>query len=125
MNQLGAYLLVSMMFVFAAMAEFAFVLFVKQKQAGKNIEDNCGTDGAKLNKISGYKVDKVSNLDTARNGLVQKIQNKKTRNNGFRSTKNTVLDDLHLTTNIDSAGFLIYCLGYLIFNFVYWMRVQN
>ena len=111
------------MFVFAAMAEFAFVLFVKQKQAGKNIEDNCGTDGEKLNKISGYKVDKVSNLDTARNGRVQKIQNKKTRNNGFWSTKNNMLDDLHLTNNIDSAGFVIYCLGYLIFNFVYWMRV--
>ena len=123
MNQLGAYLLVSMMFVFAAMAEFAFVLFVKQKQAQKNIEDNCGTDGAKLNKISGYKEDKVSNLDTAKNGLARKIQNKKTRKNGFWSTKNNVLNDLHLTTNIDSVGFVIYCLGYLIFNFVYWMRV--
>ena len=113
------------MFVFAAMAEFAFVLFVKQKQARKNIEDNCGTEGANFNKISGYKVDKVSNLDTTRNGRVQKIQNKKTRNNGFWSTKNNVLNDLHLTTNIDSAGFVMYCLGYLIFNFVYWMRVQN
>ena len=117
MNQLGAYLLVSMMFVFAAMAEFAFVLFVKQKQARKNIEDNCGTEGAKSKKISEYKVDKVSNPDTT------KIQNKKTRNHGFWSTKNNVLNDLHLTTNIDSAGFVIYCLGYLIFNFVYWMRV--
>ena len=73
MNQLGAYLLVSMMFVFAAMAEFAFVLFVKQKQARQNIDANCRTDGATCNKISGYRVDKVSNLDTARNGLKQKI----------------------------------------------------
>ena len=110
------------MFVFAAMAEFAFVLFVKQKQERKHIEDNCVMKGAKFNKMSGYKVDKVSNLDTARNGRVQKIQNKKTRNNGFWSTKNNVLNDLHLTTNIDSVGFVIYCLGYLIFNFVYWMR---
>ena len=114
-----------MVFVFAAMVEFAFVLFVKRKQEWKNKEENCTSDRSRPVKISGHKGTKVSNLETKKAGRVEETKDQETRNIGFWSTKNNVLHDFHLTTKIDFVGFVIYCFSYFIFNFVYWIRVLD
>ena len=106
-------------FVFAAGVEFAFVLFVKQKQEWKGKGENCTSE------ISGHKVNKVSNLETTKAGRVEETKDQETRKNGFWSTENNVLHDVHLTTRIDFVGFVLYCFSYLIFNFVYWIRVLD
>ena len=112
-----------MMFVFAAMAEFAFVLFVKQKQAWQNTAENFGSVGEKYDQI--HKVTKVYSPNTKGDGSIQEMQDQEINNIGFCSRNGIVSHDSHLTTKIDSVGFVIYCFGYLIFNFVYWLMVLN
>ena len=114
-----------MLFVFAAMAEFAFVLFVTQKEAWKNVDGDYGSNGTKTNKIPRCRVTKVPNLETKRAGRLQQINDQETRTVGFGHLKNDRLHGLPLTTKIDFAAFVIYCSGYLVFNFVYCLRLLD
>ena len=108
-----------MVFVFSAMAEFAVVLFIKQKQAWQNIEEDCGSKGAKSNKIPAYNRTKVSNLVMTRSGRVPQITDQETKSPCVCTRNNTMINGLPLTTKIDFGGFIIYCFTYLTFNLWY------
>ena len=92
--------MISLQFVFAAMAEFSLVLFVKQIQEWKNIE-------------------------TTKAGAVQVTADQETRNIPFSNGTCSKLHGLRLTTKIDLAGFVLFNFSYLIFNILYWAPVLD
>ena len=120
-----------MVFVFAALAEFAYVLFVKRKQALQNIPQNCWPNGANPDKILTCKVNEISN---SLNGVdsemtqcqgEQATEDLETRNAGFWTRKCAILHGLPLTTKIDFAGLILFYFSYVIVNLVYWIHVMN
>ena len=131
MSLLGTYLLISLGFVFAAMAEFALVLFVKQIQAWKNLEENCERNCVKSEKTPMYKVKEVSNAspnvgyETTNAVALPKATDQEARNIGAWSRKSAKLHGLSLTTKMDFAGFILFYFSYTIFNFVYLVPVLN
>ena len=131
MNLLGTYVLGSLLFVFAAMTEFALVLFVKQKQACKNPPRNCEPNGDITDEIPKRKVHEICNAlvivdqEKTEAGSVQDTDGIETRNVGFWARKCTAFYGLPLTTKIDFAGLVIFYFSYLICNFVYLIHVLN
>ena len=108
-----------MVFVFSAMAEFAVVLFIKQKQAWINIKEDCGPEGAKSNEIPAHNRTIVSNQEMTRPGRVQQFKDQEPKTPCVCTKKNTMVNGLPLTTKIDFGGFIIYCFTYLTFNLWY------
>ena len=108
------------------MAEFALVLFVKQIQAWKNLEESCERNCVKSEKTPMYKVKEVSNAspnvgyETTNVGALPKATDQETRNIGAWSRKCAKVHGLSLTTKMDFAGFILFYFSYMIFNFVYW-----
>ena len=130
LSLLGVYLLGSMLFVFAALAEFAYVLFVKQKQEWLDNDDKYEADGSRSSKRPSSGVNAVSSdlvdvdRETSQVGNVQQTITQETRKTpSFWSKKCTMLQDLPLTTQIDFTGFVLFNFFYLLFNFVYWVYV--
>ena len=121
----------SLLFVFAAMTEFALVLFLNQKQAWKNHPRNCGPDGEDTDESPRCKVNDICNglviadKGTTEDGSVRDTENIEIRNIGFWVRKCTILHGLPLTTKIDFAGLVIFYFSYLIFNVFYLIYVLN
>ena len=117
------------MFVFAAGAVFAFILYVKQKELLKNITENCGSDEVNaLNRSSRHHGCKdihndISELAEVRNS--KDIKENEMRNIYFWSKKYNMIRDLPYTTKIDLAGFILFHVIYLIFNIGYWVNVLD
>ena len=131
MNLLGRYLLISMMFVFAAMVEFAFVLVVKQKREWHSIRKNDAVGGSKLEKIRKHRHNEASKslLDVMQGqtevGHLDEINELDTTQSSFWRRKCTLLKQLPPTTKIDLMGMVLFHVSYMIFNVVYWVRVWN
>ena len=131
MNLLGCYLLISMMFVFAAMVEFAFVLFVKQKREWHSIGENDGVGGSKSDKIPKHRRNEASNasIDVMRGqskvGNLDETNEMETRQPSFWMRKCALFKRLPITTKIDLVGIVLFHTSYLVFNVVYWVRVWN
>ena len=127
MSLLGYYLLISLGFVFGAMAEFAFVLFVKQKQE----LTNTGFSELKSNKSVPHNVTEalktLSMVEPTRtNGVDQQEGNGEgTSKMSFWSKKCAIIYGLPLTTKIDLAGFIVFHLTFLLFNVIYWLRILH
>ena len=126
--------MISLLFVFAAMAEFSLVLFVNQIQEWKNTQENCKCNGSKSEKSETtpiYKVSKVSSgspeveSETTKAVTAQVTADQETRNVPLRSGTCSKLHGLRLTTKIDLAGFVLFNFSYLIFNIVYWVPVLD
>ena len=118
------------MFVFAAGAEFAFILYVKQKELLKNITENCGSDEVNAPNRSSRHLDgckdihnDISELAEVRNS--KDIKENEMRNIYFWSKKYNMIRDLPYTTKIDLAGFILFHVIYLIFNIGYWVNVLD
>ena len=109
------------MFVFAAGAEFAFILFVRQKQL--LITENCGSDEA--NTHGGSKDIHNVILETTEARTSKEIKKNEIRNIRFWSKKYNMLRDLPYTTRIDLGGFILFHVIYLIFNIGYWVNVLD
>ena len=118
------------MFVFATMVEFAFILFVRQKQLLKNITENCGSDIANAQNHSsrhdgGSKDihDVISETTEVRTS--KEIKGNEIKNIRFGSKRYNMLRELPYTTKIDLASFILFHIIYLIFNIGYWANVLN
>ena len=105
------------------MAEFAFVLFVKQKQE----LTNTGFSELKSNKSVPHNVtDALRPLSmvepTRTNGIYQQEGNDEgTGKMNFWSKKWAIIYGLPLTTKIDLVGFIVFHFAYLLFNCIYWL----
>ena len=113
------------MFVFAAMAEFAFVLFIKQNGKWKNINEIDGPSGTTCNRLAidtGNDAAKaVCNVAPQITNTVNLVESKdrEIRQTNVWSNKCVIFYGLSFPTKLDCAGFFFYYLGYLIFNCVY------
>ena len=113
------------------MAEFACVLFVKQKQELTNIADNTGFSELKSNKSVPHNVtDALRTLSMVEpittNGIYQQEGNDEgTGKMSFWSKKCAIIYGLPLTTKIDLAGFIVFHLTFLLFNVIYWLRILH
>ena len=131
MNLLGWYLLISMMFVFAAMVEFAFVLVVKQKREWHSIGENDAIGGSKLDEILKHRRNEASKALIDADQGERKVVNLdetnqlETTQSGFWRRKCTLLKQLPLTTKIDLVGIVLFHVSYIIFNVMYGVRVWN
>ena len=115
LNALGAYLLISLLFVFGVMVEFASVLFYKQKMEWY----------LKLPK----KFDMAQNIDKMQSRYQTKQGNLKSRKIGRNKRKIepiTLMDSRHqiqkimaITTKIDYVAFVLFTFSYFIFNLIY------
>ena len=107
------------------MAEFAFLLFVKQKQELRNT----GFSELKSNKSVPhdvtYALKTLSMVELTRtNGVYQQESNGEgTSKMSFWSKKCAIVCGLPLTTKIDLAGFIVFHLTFLLFNVIYWLRI--
>ena len=127
MNALGRYVLISLWFVFAAMAEFTFVLFIKQNQdwlrkteKGSQIEGK--SDEIHTQRVSspskaffegGQVATKVGNLEETKDQEKSQLS--------FWSRKYALLRGLELTTKLDLAGFILFYVSYMTYNFLYFI----
>ena len=131
MNLLGRYLLISMMFVFAAMVEFAFVLVVKQKREWHSIGENDAIGGSKLDEIPKHRLNEASkalidaNQEECKVGNLDETNELGTTQPSFWRRKCTLLKQLPLTTKIDLVGIVLFHVSYILFNVMYGVRVWN
>ena len=108
------------------MAEFACVLFVKQKQDLKNMAENSGVSEPKSDRSVSHNVtDALSTLSLAEPRKVDRVDQQEgndegTRKINFWSKKFAIIHGLHLTTKMDLVGFIVFHLTYLLFNGIYW-----
>ena len=120
-----------MMFVFAAMVEFAIVLLIKQRQESRNTGDNVGTSGSNSDKIPKNIPSEASkvfiNVIQEKNKIenLEETDELEMREPSFWSRKYASFNGLNLTTKIDSAGIVLFHVSYMIFNVVYWVHVRN
>ena len=108
------------------MAEFAFVLFVKQKQELMNVAENTGASEPKSDRSVSHNVtNALSMLSMAEPRKVNRVDQQEgndegTRKINFWSKKCAIIHGLPLTTKMDLVGFIVFHLTYLLFNGIYW-----
>ena len=127
MNALGRYVLISLWFVFAAMAEFAFILFIKRNHEWQRKTENGSQTGAKSDKIHTQRVSSPPKALFEGNQVARQVGNleetkdhEKSQSN-FRSRKCAFVCGLELTTKLDLAGFIIFHVSYMIYNYLYFI----
>ena len=129
LSALDHYLLVSMIFVFGTLVEFALVLFLNRKFSylENSIDDH---------------VDKVKN-ETNRSGRISSNDGKEEKlktveakikpwnPSGWRSDiksmnaeseERKIFRQIRVTNNIDFISFFLFNLSYLFFNIIYWAK---
>ena len=127
---MGEYLLTSLVFVFSAMVEFAFVIYLKQIQQWNNTSRRDGCESGKSDKMCNLEIIDGSNGSstvqpgTRKNGIVQDTEDQKSNTISFWSRQLTILHSLPLTNKIDFAGFVLFYICYMIFNVVYLVRMD-
>ena len=127
MNALSIYLLMSLAFVFGAMAEFALVLFVQ-----RNLEQESTTLMHSYDRFDSE--GKVSPKSTIIGEELGKTAPHKKPRNRVDETKVPKMSfckrivrnfcSLHLTTMIDIVAFLVFNLSYAIFNIIYFTCIK-
>ena len=119
----------SLLFVFAAMAEFAFVLLVKRRQEWQNVAEYCQFNEVNSGEPDGRQINEVfnalHNADPQERtlGSVQNTVDQEKRYISVWSTKCAILHRLPFITKIDFAGLVLFYFSYLIYNVFYWIRV--
>ena len=131
MSLLGWYLLISMMFVFAAMVEFAFVVLIKQRQELRNTGDNIGNCGSKSDERPKHIPSEASNVwinvMQARSNVVnvEETDELERKESSFWNRRYVSFIGLPLTTKIDMAGIVLFHFSYMIFKIIYWVPMRN
>ena len=125
MSALGAYLLMSLVFVFFTMVEFAVVLLLKEVndrrlhgftltkvkiKSGKVISNDLAEKENITAKISPLE---VMEPDLKRKGVTAR------RQKGFGTRGSKFFETSTVSRKIDFSAFVIYHFAYLIFNFIY------
>ena len=113
------------MFVFAAMAEFAFVLLVDLNRKRNDIKGIDGPSGKNFNRVAmntgNDAINTFCNVDPEipKTGNLAETKDREVTEKSFWSKKYAIFYSLSLSRKIDCAGFAFFHLGYLIFNAVY------
>ena len=113
------------------MVEFAFVLFVKQKEAWKSFAENCESGVANSDLSNRYKENDTTNaLHTADAQMtisesLREAEEEATTNISFWSRKFSILRGVPFTTKIDLVALVLFFCSYLIFNLVYMIRARD
>ena len=122
--------MISLLFVFGALAEFAFVLTVHQKHEWKKAATNSVGDKVWLHENEPEKTavcfkptrtittNEVNKPDLDVRGVGETHQ-KQIGEYKFRT-----LYGLPLTTKIDISAFFIFNFSYLFFNCIYWIQLR-
>ena len=99
-------------------------------QEWKNTAKRNGSERGNSEKTCRHEIDEVfngfSNVKPGKRkiGVVQETNDQESKTLTLWSQKCALLDSLHLTNKIDLAGFVLFCVCYMIFNVVYWARVD-
>ena len=123
---LGAYLLISLCFVFAALVEFAIVLLVKHKQdLGNNVDRAKHIKFKRKNSEAEGAIDEMgkARLPQGSKLRLKKIEVETIGQKKYR--RNTVFDcfyALSLTTRIDFVAFLLFNFLYFLLNLIHWLQ---
>ena len=122
--------MVSLVFVFAAMVEFAFVLIMKQKQQWINVKGIDGHCDKPLDRITINATTNCSKalcFDIATTQACHSVEtpDQEIRPMTFLAKNCAMLHSLPLTTKIDLAGFVIFHISYFIFNCLYLVCVMK
>ena len=131
LSLLGEYLLISLVFVFSAMVEFAFVIYLKQIEIWKTTARCEGPDSRNAEEMCSMEMNDVSNdltnvkLGTRKIGIIQDSDDQESKCIIYWSRKRVMRQGLPLTNKIDFTGMILFYFGYVLFNVVYWNRVQN
>ena len=121
----------SLVFVFATMVEFAGVVFLKQKKVLKACTKGDGSDDKNSDKTPCFAVDSFFqgvpnvNKEMRKIGCMHGTEDKRNNNINFWTRQCPTFNNLPLTNKIDSVGFVLFHIFYLIFNVVYWIHVLN
>ena len=113
------------MFVFAAMAEFAFVLLVDLNQKRNGIKEIDGPSGKNFNRVGINTGNDATNTfcndnpEIPQAGHLAETKDKEITETNFWSKKYATFYGLSFPRKIDCVGFVFFHLGYLIFNGVY------
>ena len=117
-------------FVFAAMAEFAFILFVNQIQEWTDNAKNDGSEAEESDEMPKPTTTKDSKSSPnikqrqIKVGNLEEIKDVEVIQTSFWDKKFAIFNGLRLTTKIDLAGFVFFHLSYMVVNFLYWLHVQ-
>ena len=113
------------MFVFAAMAEFAFVLLVDLNEKRNGIKENVGPSGKNFNRVGIDTGNDAANTfcnegpEIPQTGHLGETNDREITETNFWSKTYAIFYGLSFPRKIDCAGFAFFHLGYLIFNAVY------
>ena len=113
------------MFVFAAMAEFAFVLLVDLNEKRNGIKENVGPSGKNFNRVGIDTGHDATNTfcnegpEIPKTGHLVETNDREITETNFWSKTYAIFYGLSFPRKIDCAGFAFFHLGYLIFNAVY------
>ena len=122
LNALGVYILVTLLFVFGTILEFAFVLIIEQNMTRSMNEKKMIE---KENEFETHSEEKYARCRRSSKGI-RRVQdhvefNRETewRNDIQQLDSNTIYQSMPLTTKIDYAAFIIFVILYITFNIIY------
>ena len=113
------------------MAEFACILFVRQKQELMNVAENTGFSEQKSDISSPNSVNdairKLSMVEPIKENKIYqpKGNDEETRKKSFWSKERAIIYGFPVNTKIDFAGFIVFHLTFLLFNGIYWPRILH
>ena len=128
---LGAYLLISLIFVFFTVAEFAVLLILKEvheqglHRTGLTMDDSIS--GMVLSKYVTRRQNtavQVSELEKINDDLKNDVVNEQRRTMSHIITPK-LFQTLPLIRKIDFSSFFLYHFTYVLFNFMYWFICCN
>ena len=124
---LGAYLLISLVFVFFTMVEFAFVLAWREVNGQEVIENSMTKHESESENVISRKMTKQQNTITKVTPLVTMKHDLKEA--GVTEQQPTIFrsnaNKLTLARKIDFSSFLIYNFCYILFNFIYFVMCMS
>ena len=118
---MGTYILASLLFVFAAMAEFALVIFIKQNSDWKKD----GRIGMGLEKEIQIEEKFSINMVAPADGIESRIKDTDYVVPKAKHLSMTTLEliyNLPITSKIDYSAFIVFNFTYLIGNCIYWIH---
>ena len=128
MDALSYHLLVSLLFVFGTMIEFAVVLVVKQKLELEKDKSKDRPDGLKF-ETTAPKNKTRPDINVVKADLIEGMEDDSTngrdggrRQGDLKTKKLGLFKASSLTNKIDFAAFVVFIFGYFIFNCFYWVH---
>ena len=112
-------------FVFSAIAEFAVLLFIKQRRDSKDLSMSIDMNGTNLNDISSSRM-AGPQKDKAQESSKKKIISRRKQSGEIvhHNGRKKGLDEFYalpIHNRIDLFVLFLFNIGYLFFNCIYWM----